>query len=257
MPRIRDLIHDRADVVRHGPPVGSGRAPHQEDDPERHQPAAPQHVADEVQEVDERQVQRGRDAEQDQGRRHPADRDEQPSGERVTECDEDERGPGGGEQVAAGLADQVAEHAVRGGERLLRRRIAPGRGGRPARHEQRPAEQADDLHDGGGHSGADGPAHRRGVGQAADAQRHRREQRRAEREEQEPGADRALRRPEGRQDLGGGVLEDVRVVEDHAEASEGDVDEHGGGDHRDGGGAGGGGHAGRVAAGADDPLTTV
>ena len=108
-------------------------------------------------------------------------------------------------------------------------------GGRVARHEDRPAQQSDDLHERGGDPDTDRDPHLAPVREPADADGDRREHRGGQREDREPGADRTLVLAEGRKDIGRRFVEHVRVVEDRAERGERDVRQHGGEDEQDSG----------------------
>ena len=134
----------------------------------------------------------------------------------------------------------LPEHPVRGLEGVLGLGCGGGVGaggvGGEAGHEQRPAGQADHLHDGGGdadgHGGAHGPVGR----QAPDADRDGGEQGRGDGHDGEPEHDGTLVLAEAGEDLAGGLLEHVGVVEHRAQDGEGGVGQDGGGQQEDGGG---------------------
>jgi hypothetical protein len=82
-----------------------------------------------------------------------------------------------------------------------------------ARHQDDPAGEADDL-DGGGHAQAGDPSSADAAGQAAQQDPGRGEQGRADHQRQEPGRDGALAAAVEIEDVGGGRLEDLGVLED-------------------------------------------
>ena len=202
------------------------------------QPDAPQDVAGEVDGVDDGQVQRGEHAEDDHDRRDRPERGECPSGEAGPEASDDEQCPRGGEEVSEGFADHVAEDGVRCVEVVAgacgRCRIGASGVAGEAGHEQWPSQQTDGLDDCGGDAGGYGELHPSVVAQLADSDGDRREQRGGGGQDREPDGDAGLVLAEPVEDLAGGFLQDVGIVEDAAECGEPGVGEQGGRDQRDG-----------------------
>ena len=117
----------RASVMpapRHEPAPTStrrrGRAPFvdEDHDAEGDEPHAPQDVTEEVGGVDTGQVERREHTGEHEHRRGHTQHLEPASGVATTECDDDEHGPRGGEQVPDGLAEAGAEHVAHRRERV-------------------------------------------------------------------------------------------------------------------------------------------
>src|SRR5204863_499140 len=99
--------------------------------------------------------------------------------------------------------------------------------GSVAEHQDRPAQEAADLHGRCADPDRDGHPHRSTAREPPDADRDRREQRGGERQDAEPGADGALVVPEGGEHLARRLVEHVGIVEDRAEGGEAHIAEDG------------------------------
>src|SRR3954447_20189514 len=193
----------------------------EDDDPEGDQPHAPQDVAQEVRGVDHGQVERREHASDHESGGHGAEDLEPAAGVAPPERDDDEHRPRGGEEIAQRFAERGAEDVACGAERIG---VAVGR---VAGHEDRPAQQADDLHGRRGDPDRHGGPHGSTAREPPDAYGDRREQRRGERQDAEPGADGALVGPERGEHLARRLVEHVGIVEDRTEGGEAHVGQDG------------------------------
>ncbi len=156
---------------------------------------------------------------------------------RAAERDDDEHRPGRGEQVAERLADRGAEDVARRGERVTAVAATPAlllaASDGVAGDEDRPAQQADDLHDRRGDADRHRDPHRAVPPRAA--RRRSRSGRAAPAESARTvnqRADGALVVAEDGEHLAGRLVEHVGVVEDRAERGEADVGQDGGEDQQ-------------------------
>ena len=230
-PQVNKAARSYAGPGRHRHRGLPGGWPYQ-DDSHRDEPQAPGHVAGEVGEAGSAETEWDGDTAGDQGGGYVSEvADQLRHG--AAHGDDHEDGEGGREGIPDGFAHDGPQPEVQPFEGVV---CFGGEGGNlrvvaDAGDQQHPPGQADDLDGGGAEADAGDPSAEGAAGDASEQDSDRREQRGADDECEKPAGDGGLVSEVGRQDVGRGRLEDLRVVEDRAEGGEAGDGESGGAGH--------------------------